>query len=75
MANMGLSAKQEKDVQILKMKQEVTDMVKVRTARMKSKVCRTLNNSVSSSFIGLHCHYQLRSIMFFSSQDDFPAST
>ncbi|XP_057773223.1 ubinuclein-1-like isoform X2 [Salvia miltiorrhiza] len=37
MANSGLSAKQEKDDQIQKMKQEVSEMVKSRTARMKSK--------------------------------------
>ncbi|XP_042052254.1 ubinuclein-1-like isoform X1 [Salvia splendens] len=44
-ANMGLSAKQEKDDQILKMKQEIADMVKVRTARMKSKLEQHAANS------------------------------
>lgn len=39
MANMDLTAKQEKDDQIQKMKQEVAEMVKSRTLRMKSKVC------------------------------------
>lgn len=39
MANTDLSAKQEKDDQIQKMKQEVAEMVKSRTLRMKSKVC------------------------------------
>ncbi|XP_047957809.1 ubinuclein-1-like isoform X1 [Salvia hispanica] len=52
MANMGLSAKQEKDVQILKMKQEVTDMVKVRTARMKSKLEQHAANSDDFQEIG-----------------------
>ncbi|XP_075518968.1 ubinuclein-1-like isoform X1 [Primulina tabacum] len=38
MANMGLSVKQEKDDQLQKIKQEVTDMVKLRIMHMKSKV-------------------------------------
>ncbi|KAH6789113.1 hypothetical protein C2S51_004119 [Perilla frutescens var. frutescens] len=38
MANRGLSAKQEKDDQMQKMKQEVAEMVKLRIVRMKSKL-------------------------------------
>lgn len=38
MANMGLSAKQEKDDLIQKVKQEVAEMVKSRTVRLKSKL-------------------------------------
>ncbi|KAL1557081.1 ubinuclein-1-like isoform X2 [Salvia divinorum] len=38
MANAGLSAKQEKDDQIQKMKQEVAEMVKAQTVCMKSKL-------------------------------------
>lgn len=43
MANTGLSAKQEKDDLIQKMKREVAEMVKLQTLSMKSKVCIFLN--------------------------------
>ncbi|KAL1561213.1 ubinuclein-1-like isoform X2 [Salvia divinorum] len=52
MANMGLSAKQEKDDHILKMKQEVAELVKVRTARMKSKLEQHAANSDDFQEIG-----------------------
>ncbi|KAL6504864.1 hypothetical protein OROHE_023622 [Orobanche hederae] len=45
MANMGLSAKKEKDDQIEKIKQEVTEMVKQRIPYMKSKAEQQAANS------------------------------
>ncbi|KAI3460559.1 hypothetical protein Pfo_017222 [Paulownia fortunei] len=45
MANMGLSAKQEKDDRIQKIKQEVAEMVKLRILYMKSKVEQQAGNS------------------------------
>lgn len=39
MASMELSAKQEKDDRIQKMKQEISEMVKLRISHTKSKVC------------------------------------
>lgn len=39
MANLGLSAKQEKDDRLQKTKQEVAEMVKQRLQYMRSKVC------------------------------------
>ncbi|KAL0432233.1 UNVERIFIED_CONTAM: Ubinuclein-1 [Sesamum latifolium] len=45
MANMGLSAKQEKDDRIQKIKQEVAEMVKLRIPYMKSKIEQQTANS------------------------------
>ncbi|KAL6522165.1 hypothetical protein OROMI_032042 [Orobanche minor] len=45
MANMGLTAKKEKDDQIEKIKQEVTEMVKQRIPYMKSKAEQQAANS------------------------------
>lgn len=39
MANLGLSARQEKDDRLQKTKQEVAEMVRQRVQYMKSKVC------------------------------------
>lgn len=39
MANLGLSARQEKNDRLQKTKQEVAEMVKQRVQYMKSKVC------------------------------------
>lgn len=46
MANLGLSAKQEKADRLQKTKQEISEMVKQRLEYMKSKVCCLLSDLI-----------------------------